>query len=891
MSISDKKVFLVDGNSQAYQAYYAIKSGLSAPDGSPTNAVYGFTSMLQKILREKKPDYIAVAFDTAAPTFRHKAFTDYKANRKPMPDDLVPQLDVIRQVLDAYRIPVFSVDGYEADDVLGTLAFAVAREGLTAVIVTRDKDALQLLGPRVMVWDNKKDSYLTVDTLKEEMQIAPSQVVEMMALSGDATDNVPGVPGIGPKTALTLIQRFGSLDNVLAHVGEVPGEKTRENIRAHEAAARQSKDLVTIDTSVPLDLDFDALKLSAPDKAALADIFRRLDFRSMLSALAETATDSGAKYILVNDDASLARLTAELSRASSFAVDTETTGVSPIDSDLVGISFATKEGQGWYVPIRCPVGEKCLAPSAALAALKPFLEDAGKAKIGQNLKFDTSVLRRAGIAVRGIRFDTMLAAYLIDPGRRRYALDDLAADYLNVRMTPISDLIGSGKKEITLDLVESARVADYSGADADISLRLANRLGPDLERLALDRLFFDLEMPLVEVLSRMESTGVMLDAAYLKSMSGDFQIELSALEKKIHAAVGHEFNIASTQQLAGVLFNERGLRPGRRTKTGLSTDNDVLERLAEEDELAALVLEYRSLAKLKSTYLDALPEMISPRTGRVHCSFNQTGTATGRLSSSDPNLQNIPIRTELGSRIRRAFITEPGFSLVAADYSQIELRFVAHLSGDRALTDAFQHGRDIHNFVAREIYGVADKDVTSEMRRMAKAVNFGIIYGQSPYGLSKQLGISVSEAAAFIDQYFARYKSVEDFIQSTLEAAKANGYVTTILGRRRYLSGIDAQSPRNLNASERMAVNSAIQGSAADLIKLAMLRIDRRLRESNSPARMLIQIHDELVFEMPSPLVEEESKRIAADMTGALKLSVPIVVNVASGPNWLEAGG
>ena len=886
----DRKVFLIDGNSQAYQAYYAIKTNLTAPDGLPTNAVYGFVAMLQKIIREKKPDYVAVAFDTAAPTFRHELFTDYKANRKPMPDDLVEQLDWIRKVLAGYRIPVFAVDGFEADDVLGTLALAAAKKGLTAVIVTRDKDAQQLLSQRVMVWDNKNDRYITSESLSEELKIRPDQVVEMMALSGDATDNVPGVPGIGPKTALALIQKYGTLENTLSHVDEVSGEKTRENLRAHAEVARESRRLVTIDTQVPLDIDFEQFKLQAPDRPALTELFRRLDFRTFLAAIAQTASDASARYELANDVETLGKLVKVLSAADSFAFDTETTGVSPIDSQLVGMSFATKEGRAWYVPVRCPDGEKCPG-EAAVRALKPLLEDPMKAKIGQNLKFDITVMRRAGVDVRGLYFDTMLAAYVIDPGRRRYALDDLATDYLNYRMTPISDLIGSGKKQTTLDKVESARVAAYSGEDADVTLRLANRLGPDLKRLALDGLFYDLEMPLVEVLSRMESAGVRIDAQYLGSMSSDFEKELAALETKIHREAGREFNVASTQQLAEILFKERKLRPGKRTKTGLSTDNDVLERLAGEDALARLILEYRSLAKLKSTYLDALPRMISPKTGRVHASFNQTGTATGRLSSSDPNLQNIPIRTELGKRIRRAFVTEPGWAIVAADYSQIELRITAHLSQDRTLIRAFQDGQDIHNFVARQIYGVQDSDVMPEMRRMAKAVNFGIIYGQSPYGLSKQLGISVSEAAEFIDLYFARYPSVEDFIKATLDEAKKNGYVTTMLGRRRYLSGIEAQSPRNLNASERMAVNTTIQGSAADLIKLAMIAIDRRHRQAHSPARMILQIHDELVFEMPAELVAGESRRIEAEMSGAMTLSVPIVVSAGSGASWFEAGG
>lgn len=889
--MTEKKAFLIDGNSQAYQAFYAIRSGMSAPDGLPTNAVYGFISMLRKIIREKRPDYLAVAFDTAAPTFRHKAYKEYKAQRKPMPDELVCQLDYIRRALDAHRIRVFAVDGWEADDVLGTLALRAAEEGLTAVVVTRDKDALQLLGDHVMVWDNKKDAYTTAETYQQEKGISPQQVVDMMALSGDVSDNVPGIPGIGPKTALTLIREYGTLENVLANAGEIRGKKTSENIRTYADQARLSKELVTLDTDVPLEADFDEMKLLEPDREALSKLYRRLDFRTMLSEVAATAAESDVEHVLVNDEEAFKELVGILQGADSFSFDCETTGLSPVDSQLVGIAFAVEEGRAYYVCLKAPMGEKHLETENVVSALKPILEDPSKKKTGQNLKYDIVAMSRVGVAVRGVGFDTMVGAYCLDPGRRRYGLDDLAADYLDYRMTPISDLIGKGKKQITLDEVPSRRVADYSGEDAEVALRLSNVLRPKLKELALDNLFYDLEVPLVEVLARMEATGVKLDAAYLTRMSGELETELAEIEDRVHEIAAFQFNIASTQQLADVLFKKRGLKPGKRTKTGYSTDNEVLERLSAEDPVAENVLRYRSLAKLKNTYLDALPKMVSPKTGRVHASFNQTGTATGRLSSSNPNLQNIPVRTPLGRRIRKAFITEDRWRLVAADYSQIELRITAHFSGDETLKEAFHKGEDIHNFVAREIYGVPDSEVTPDMRRMAKAVNFGIIYGQSPYGLSRQLGIPIGEAAEFIDGYFKRYPGVERYIKATLEDAKANGYVTTILGRRRYIGGVEAKSPRNLNSAERMAVNTTIQGSAADLIKIAMLAIDRRHRETGSRARMILQIHDELVFEMPAEMVEEEAEAVKAEMENALALSVPIVVKSASGADWLEAGG
>jgi len=889
--VTRKRLFLIDGNSQAYQAYYAIRSRLSAPDGLATNAIYGFTSMLQKIMREKKPDYLAVAFDTAAPTFRHERYEEYKATRKPMPDDLIEQMDYIRRIVEAYRIPVFAVDGYEADDVLATLAVAAAERGLEVVIVTRDKDVMQLLRDGICIWDNTNDRYITRESFVEEKGIEPDQVIDMMALSGDTSDNVPGIPGIGPKTALKLIQAYGTLEGVLSHVDEVAGKKTRENIRAHADDALMSRELVTLDTRVPMDIDFEALKVSEPDRDALSELFRRLDFRTMLADVAETAAEADVEHVLVDDEEGFEALLDELRAAEAFAFDVETTGLSPVDSRIVGISFSVEEKRAWYVCLRCLESDRHLDEEKVLAALKPLLEDAARKKTGHNLKYDIVAMRRAGIDVAGVGFDTMVAAYLVDPGRRRYNINDLAADYLNYRMTPISDLIGKGKNQLTLDQVDSSRVAAYSGEDAEISLRLARVLAGELETLRLESLFYDLELPLVEVLARMEDAGVLLDVGHLEEMKGELETEIADLEKRIHGMAGHEFNVASTQQLAEVLFNERGLRPGRRTKTGFSTDNEVLERLAAEDPIAREVLEYRGLTKLKSTYLEALPKMVSKKTGRVHASFNQTGTATGRLSSSDPNLQNIPVRTPVGRRIRRAFITEPGWKLIAADYSQIELRIAAHLSGDAALTEAFEKGEDIHSFVARQIYGVCQGEVTPSMRRTAKAVNFGIIYGQSPYGLSRQLGITVGEAAEFIKEYFERYPGVEEYIEKTLEAAKRDGYVTTILGRRRYIGGIEARSPRNLNSAERMAVNTTIQGSAADLIKLAMLSIDRRHRRESSPVRMLMQIHDELVLECPEDLLADECAAVESDMAGALELSVPVVVNVGTGDNWLEAGG
>ena len=558
--MAEKRAFLIDGNSQAYQAYYAIKTGMTSPEGYATNAVYGFTTMLLKIIREKKPDYIAVAFDTAAPTFRHEAFADYKAQRKPMPDDLVAQMSWIREILDAYSVPVFAVEGYEADDVLGTLARLAAEKSITAVIVTRDKDAMQLLGEHVMMWDNKGDQFFTADDLREKLGIEPGQVIEMMALSGDAVDNVPGVPGVGPKTALSLIQKYGTLENALAHADEAAGPKLRQNLVEHAAEARMSRDLVIIDTHMPLSVDFEKLRLQAGDKRRLAELFRRFDFRSLLPTVAETSSDSSVRYVLVDTEESLRTLAEALAGADAFAFDTETTGLSPVDSRLVGMSFAVREEEAFYVPVMCPLGEKCLPPEMVLAAVAPSLRDPAKRKTGQNLKYDYIAMRQVGIEVAGIDFDTMVAAYLVDPGRHGYNLESLAADYLSYKMIPIEDLIGKGRTQTTLDTIACARVAEYSGEDAQVSLRLANCLRPELARLEQEKLFRELEMPLVGVLARMEASGVLLDREYLAGMSVEFEADINALEERIYREAGHEFNISSPVQLAKVLFEERKLQ-------------------------------------------------------------------------------------------------------------------------------------------------------------------------------------------------------------------------------------------------------------------------------------------------------------------------------------------
>ena len=792
-------------------------------------------------------------------------------------------------VLDALQIPVLEKEGYEADDVLGTVAREVAEQGIEVFLVTSDKDAQQLLGPRVRILDAAKEIVITDETLRESSGIEPAQVVEIMGLSGDATDNVPGVPKVGPKTALKLIRQYGTLEEVLAHATEVTGAKLQENLKDYAEQARLSKRLVTIDAHVPIEFDLEECRVKPPDPNRLTPVYERLGFRQFLSEFAPEPTREKVAYHLVNTEALFGDFLKRLRGQRRFSLDLETTSASPMAAKLVGLSFSWKQKEAWYLPVRAPEGEKVLDEKEVLAALRPVLTDESIGKVGQNLKYDAVVLLNQGVELRGIVFDTMIAAYVLNAERRRYSLDLLAADFLNYRMIPISDLIGRGKKQTTMDRVPVKQVCEYACADADIALRLAELLDKELREQKMLDLFTRIELPLVPVLVEMERNGIRLDANVLRQMSKWLSTQIATLEKEIHAEAGEEFNVASPKQLAAILFDKLGLPKGRWTKTGASTDSDVLAQLAIGHRLPGLVLEFRQLSKLKSTYVDALPQMVLPATGKLHTSFNQTATATGRLSSSDPNLQNIPIRTELGERIREAFVpSEPGLLLLMADYSQIELRILAHISGDEALHRAFEQDMDIHRFVAAQIHGVAPEEVTPTMRRAAKAVNFGIIYGLTPYGLSRDLRIPVGEADAFIKGYFERYPGVKRFIDEIVAQAREVGHVTTLCGRRRSLPGLNDSNRVTRSFAERAAVNTVIQGTAADMIKIAMTRIHRRLREESPQTRMLLQIHDELVFELPPKEEPRATAIVVREMTDALRLDVPIKVNVAVGRNWQE---
>jgi DNA polymerase-1 len=883
------KLFLIDGHSQVFQAYYAI-GDLTSPKGLPVNAAFGFVGMLERLLREQKPEYCAVVFDMEGPTFRHKVFKEYKATRKPTPPDLIPQIPVVQQIIKAYRIPTYALSGYEADDVIGTIASQAASKGMEVYIVTTDKDAQQLIGPHVKIWSSRKNQVLDLEWLQKERGLRPEQVVDAMALEGDSIDNVPGIQGVGEKTALELVREWGTLERVLDNAQQVKRPKLRGNLMKGAEAARLSKQLVTIDTQAPVKFSLEEMKYRGPDRDRLIAIFRELGFNKYLADLVPMEPAAETRYRLVNTAEALEALVAGLKGQTVFSLDTETTSAVPVDAQLVGLSFSWKEKEAYYLPLMAPLGEKALSRQAALDALAPVLQDKRIQKIGQNIKFDMIILKNHGVGLEGVAFDTMVAAYLLDPERRRYNLGELALGYLGQKKTPISDLIGEGRNPRSMDTVPLDQICAYSCQDADLALRLAHLMEPKLKDLNLWSLFHDVEMPLIEVLADMERTGVALDKGLLQRMSEELQRDILGFESQIYEAAGERFNISSPKQLAPILFGKLGLQPIRRLKTGPSTDADVLEILAHQHPLPRLIVKYRELSKLKSTYVDALPAMVNPRTGRIHCSFNHTATATGRLSSSEPNLQNIPARTELGRRIRAAFVpSSEDYLLLTADYSQIELRILAHVTGDPALVQAFKEDLDIHAFVASQIYGVPQKDVTEEMRTNAKAVSFGIIYGQTPFGLSRAVGIPVDAAKRFIDAYFARYPRVREFIADTVAEASKNGYVSTLMNRRRYLPGLTQADKVQRAFEERAAVNAVIQGSAADMIKVAMVRIHKALRERGTQAKLLIQIHDELLLEAPQSEIEGVRQLVVREMKSSLPLSVPVKVNSAVGKNWLEA--
>ncbi len=885
-------VFLIDGTAYIHRAFHAIQ-GLTNSQGLPTNAAFGFTRMLIKLMEERRPEYAAMFFDARGPTFRHALSPDYKANRPAMPDEMAVQIPYIKRITAAYRLPVFELPGFEADDLIGTVARGLAPVGHPVVMVTGDKDFVQLVGERVTIWDPMKETETDLATVRETFGVEPGRMVDVMGLSGDATDNIPGVPGIGQKTALELIRTFGSLEALYERVDEVSRPKLRENLARFRDQAFLSRELARIRVDAPVAVELASLRRVEPDVPALSELFRELEFRQLQQSLPRAEAARRKEYRTILDAAGLAELVARLRAAELVAVDTETTSVDPMRAELVGMSFAVEDDRAAYVPFgHRYIGAPAQLPAeAVLREVKPLLEDPAVRKVGQNIKYDMLVLARHGIDLAGVVFDTMLASYLLDPSKRAHNLDQIALDFLGHRCIPFEEIVGRRRGVETFADASLEQAGPYACEDADVTRLAHGVLAPRIEELGLGELMRTVELPLVPVLMRMEMRGVAVDTGRLREFSKTLEHRLEALESAICALAGERFNINSSQQLGSVLFDKLKLPTQKKTrkKTGYSTDVDVLTALAPLHELPALVLQHRTLAKLKSTYADALVGLVHPKTGRIHTSYNQTVTATGRLSSSDPNLQNIPIRTEEGLEIRRAFVARPGWRLLSADYSQIELRILAHCSEDERLIRAFREGEDVHTRTASEVFGLEPGRVTPELRRQAKAINFGIIYGMSPFGLARQLDISQKMAKTYIDHYFERYPGVRDFVDRTIAEAHRTRRTSTLLGRMRLLPDIGSANPAVRQAAERTAINTPIQGSAADLIKVAMIRIDAALAKAGLRAAMLLTVHDELVFEAPPEESDAVARTVREIMEGVWQLRVPLQVNVAGGDNWAEA--
>jgi DNA polymerase-1 len=888
----EKIIYLIDGTAYIYRAYHAIR-GLSNSRGLPTNAIFGFTRMLMKLMEDRSPQYVAMFFDAKGPTFRHEMYKDYKANRPPMPEDMVVQLPYIKKITAAFNLPIIEMPGFEADDLIGTTARLAEKEGYSIVIVTGDKDFMQLVTDKTAIWDPMKDTTIGLQSIKEKFGIEPHQMIDVQGLSGDTSDNIPGVPGIGPKTALSLIKTYCSMQGIYEKLDTLTPKKQRENLENFKDQAFLSRELVTINTRVPVSLDPAKFKVAAPERKKLSELFKNLEFRQLQQAFPEQADLSSKDYQAITNIADLKKLVSRLETAERFALDTETTSTNPMQANLVGLSFAVCAHQAFYIPCAHNYlgAPKQLDLQTVLDRLRPVLENPQIEKIGQNIKYDWMILARHGINLAGVAFDTMLASYLLDPSKRAHNLDQIALDFLDHKTITFEQVAGKGKNAVLFSQVALDKAIPYACEDADITFMAYDVLNPKLKELGLDKLMASVEMPLVPVLMQMEMRGTGLDVTRLHELSRSFKQQLDALEGSIYGLAGESFNINSSQQLGRILFEKLKLPVQKKTKkkTGFSTDVNVLTTLAEYHKLPALILKHRTLAKLKSTYTDALIELVNPRTGRIHTSYNQTVTATGRLSSSDPNLQNIPIRTEEGRKIRRAFIPRRDWHLVSADYSQVELRILAHYSDDDILIKAFMEDEDIHTRTACEVFQVTPELLTAELRRQAKAINFGIIYGMSAFGLSKQLEISRKMAQTFIDQYFDRYSGVKRFLEQTIAEARHTRQTSTLLGRIRILTDINSSNHIIRQAAERTAINTPIQGSAADLIKVAMIQVNQALSEKKLKSAMLLTVHDELVFEVPPDELKVVTRLVKEIMEGVWELKVPLKINIAHGYNWDEA--
>jgi len=896
--VNSPKIVLIDGNSLAYRAFYALPDTMHTTSGITTNAIYGFTNMLIKVLDEE-PDFVAISFDRPEPTFRHKAYKAYKATRQKAPPTLYEQIPYVKEVTEAFDIPIYEIAGFEADDVIGTLAKEAQAQGFEVTILTGDLDPLQLVNEKIKVLTTRKGITDTVlygeKEVVERYGIVPEQVIDFKALKGDSSDNIPGVPTVGDKTASQLLKEFGTLDNILENVDRITKRSLRENIKNNVDLAKLSKKLATIVTNVPLEIDFKKCRRSAINWQKIIPLFEKFEFNSLVKkyskGLAEYQTEtviekkrdkiSKLDFKCVQNEEQLQELVAELEKSEAFAFDLETTGLDPWEAQIVGISFSTQTKSAYYIPLQH-------SDKINLESLKPiFASD--KLKIGHNVKYDIEVLKNSGIEVCGPYFDTMVAAYLLDPISGKFALKTLAKQFLGRDMINLMDLIGKNGEYDNFSQVPIDLAVDYACSDAEATFGLYEIFKLALKAQKLDKLFYEVEMPLISVLVEIEGNGVKIDVPLLAKTSKQIDKSLKTLEEDIYAISGEKFNINSPKQLSHVLFDKLMLPVIKKTKTGASTNISVLEELAAQKfEIAEKLMEYRQLTKLKSTYVDVLPTLINSKTGRIHTSFNQTITATGRLSSSKPNLQNIPVKGNWGKIIRSAFIPEKkDWVILAADYSQIELRILAHMSQDPEMLDAFRQKQDIHKRTAAEVYGISEDEVTGKMRSAAKTVNFGIIYGISDFGLAKQLKIKRPEAAKFIERYFKKHKGVKEFMDKTVKDAKEKGYVTTLLGRKRPMPDINSPHFGMRAFAERTAINTPVQGSAADMIKVAMARINSKGKINK--ARMILQVHDELVFECPKEEITTLTKIIKEEMEAALPLDIPIEIDISSGENWAEA--
>jgi len=889
-----KTFYLIDGSSYIFRAFFGIRQQLSTSKGFPTNALYGFINMLQKVIRDEKPDYLVVAFDSPDKTFRHEIYPEYKANRDTPPEELAQQFPYFEPLVEAYGISSLRQPGFEADDIIGTLARKGERAGLEVIIVSGDKDMMQLISSNVHMLDTMKNKKFMDKEVIEKFGVGPEQVIEVMGLMGDSSDHIPGVAGVGPKTAAELILKFGSIKSLYERIDEVEKKKVKEKLIRDKDNAFMSRKLVTINIDMNLEMNLDLIKPGKIDKSKLRKMFEEFEFVSFLDGMDKGGSKSSqvdrSKYETILTEESFDHLLKNLVKKKSFAFDLETTNKRPVWARAVGISFSFEEGSACYLPLshRYIGAPGQLGLEAVCSKLKPIFEDEKIKKCGHNIKYDLIVMANEGIYLNGIDFDTMIASYVLNPSNRGHGLDALSMEHFGHKNLSYKEMVGTGNKEIGFDQVDVECATEYAAEDSDMTWRLKGKLRPQLKSDTL-KLYNEIELPLLEVLAEIEMNGVYVDRKHLAQLSRKIEKQLLLLKTDIFTLADEEFNINSPKQLSEILFEKLKLPVIKKTKTGYSTDMSVLEQLAIDHKLPGKILSYRQLAKLKSTYVDALPEEIFKKTGRVHTSFNQTVAATGRLSSSNPNLQNIPIRSAMGKEIRKAFIAEGDDMLLSADYSQIELRVLAHLSKDKALKRAFDKGEDIHARTAAEIFGYSLEDVDENSRRIAKAVNFGIVYGLSAFGLSRQLKISQRVARDFIDQYFDLYSRVKSFMDNTMAKARKTGYTLTLFNRRRYLPDLNSKNRQVRESAERVAINSPIQGSAADLIKVAMIHLSHKIKNMKLNSKMILQVHDELVFECP---VTEKSKMeslVRKEMEGACKLSVPLVVDMGWGKNWNEA--